>query len=251
LQLPGTSSTVDPAEIERFAALADEWWDPRGKFRPLHRMNPARIRFIRDALTTGRDTAGRGTALRALDGLRVLDVGCGGGLVAEPLARLGATVTGVDAAAANVAAAARHAAEVGLRIDYRAGTAEGLARAGERYDAVLALEIVEHVPEPDLLIGACADLLRPGGVLVVSTLNRTLKSLALAKIGAEYVLRWLPAGTHDWRRFVAPAELTRSLGAYGLRVTASSGIAYNVLTDEWVLSRDLDVNYIVAAAKEA
>lgn len=243
-----TATTIDPEETARFAAIATEWWDPRGKLRPLHALNPARIRFIRDGLAAhfGRAPLGK----RPLDGLRLLDLGCGGGLISEPMARLGATVIGVDAAAENVRVAALHAAEAGLAIDYRHGTAEALAAAGERFDAVLALEIVEHVADLPLFFRSCADLVRPGGALLLSTLNRTLKSLLLAKIGAEYLLRWLPVGTHDWRRFLTPAEVINRLHAHGLDVRSTTGLAYDALTGEWRLSADMDVNYMLLAVKE-
>ena len=240
--------TVDPQEIARFAAIAAEWWDPRGKFAPLHRMNPTRIRFIRDRLAGhfGRVPL----APSPLAGLRILDIGCGGGLVAEPLARLGAAVTGIDAGVANVAVARQHAAEMGLAVDYRVGTAEELAAAGSVFDAVLALEIVEHVADVDLFLATCVQLVRPGGALVLSTLNRTLKSLVLGKIAAEYLLRWLPAGTHDWNRFLSPAEIAQALETRGMHVAEVSGVSYSLLTDEWVLSRDTDVNYLLLAVKE-
>lgn len=243
-----SATTIDPEETARFAAIAAEWWDPRGKFRPLHALNPARIRFIRDKLAAhfGRLPL----APRPLDGLRLLDIGCGGGLIAEPMARLGATVVGIDAVPENIRVAGLHAAEANLAIDYRVGTAEDLAGAGERFDAVLALEIVEHVADLPLFFRACADLVRPGGAFILSTLNRTVKSLLLGKIGAEYVLRWLPRGTHDWRRFLTPTEAANGLHPYGLHTVAVTGLAYSLLTDEWVLSPDTDVNYLLFAVKE-
>lgn len=249
LSEPGaTAGTIDPAEAARFAAIAGEWWDARGKFRPLHALNPPRLRFIRDNLAAhfGRDPL----RPRPLAGLRLLDIGCGGGLIAEPMVRLGGEVTGVDAAPENIAVAARHAQEAGLSIDYRSGTAEELAAAGKRFDAVLALEIVEHVADLPLFFRACAELVRPGGAFVLSTLNRTAKSFLLGKIGAEYVLRWLPRGTHDWRRFVTPAEAAAGLRPHGLRVEAVGGLGYDMLADEWVLSGDVDVNYMLFAVKD-
>jgi len=244
---PTTTTTVDPAETARFGAIAAEVWDPHGKFRPLHQLNPARLLFLRDRLT---EHFGRGkAATRPLDGLSIVDVGCGGGILTEPLARLGATVVGIDAAAENVAVAAAHAAEAGLDIDYRCTTAEALAATGAQFDAVIAMEIVEHVSDVGLFLGATAALVRPGGAFAIATLNRTVKSLLLAKIGAEYILRWLPAGTHDWRRFLKPSEVAVHLRRSGLTVRDATGVVYSPLTDEWLLSKDLDVNYMMFAAK--
>jgi 2-polyprenyl-6-hydroxyphenyl methylase/3-demethylubiquinone-9 3-methyltransferase len=239
-------STVDPAEIARFAALAESWWDPAGKFKPLHRLNPVRLGFLRDRLTAHfkRDSA----ALRPFEGLRLLDVGCGGGLVAEPMARLGFAVTGIDAGDETVAIARAHAAQSGLAIDYRATAAETLAASDERFDVVLALEIVEHVADLDAFIAAAATLVRPGGAFVAATLNRTAKSYLFAIVGAEYVLGWLPRGTHDWRKFVRPSELAAVLRRNRLRVEEVAGITYNPLGDSWALSGDLDVNYMAFAA---
>ena len=247
MEIVTNPSTVDTGEIARFEALAAEWWDPRGRFRPLHIMNPTRVRFIRDRLLAhfGREPR------EALAGLRILDIGCGGGLVTEPMARLGATIIGVDAGRDNVEAARRHADEMKLPIDYRVGTAEEIQAAGEAFDVVLALEIVEHVADVDLFLGICAGLVRPGGLLVLSTLNRTVKSLILAKIAAEYVLRWIEPGTHDWNRFLSPGEVGAYLERHGLRVGEVSGMTYSLLTDEWLLSRDTEVNYLLTATKEA
>lgn len=242
----GTASTD---EIARFAAIADAWWDPAGDFRPLHRLNPTRIAYVRDHLA--RHAATDPLAPRPLSGLRVLDVGCGGGLLCEPMARLGASVTGIDADAKGLAVAEAHARSAGLEICYRCAAPEDLVRAGERetFDAVTAMEVVEHVTDPHAFLAACAELLRGEGAMIMSTLNRTIKSLALAKIGAEYVLRWLPAGTHDWRKFVRPSELAAALRHAGLTMRDVRGMTYNPLTDSWSLSRDLDVNYLVFAAK--
>ncbi len=248
------SASVDPDEIAKFAALAGEWWDPAGKFAPLHRLNPARLTFIRDRIAAhaGRDPL----AERPLAGLRVLDIGCGGGLLCEPMARLGAAVTGIDAAEKNVAVAAEHAAEAGLDIDYRHGTAEALAaetRAGNGagFDLVLNMEVVEHVADVTAFLQASAALVGPGGAMVLATLNRTAKSFALAIVGAEYLLRWLPRGTHDWRRFLRPSELVAYLRAAGLETRELTGVVYNPLTGAWRLApRDLDVNYMVFAVKE-
>jgi 2-polyprenyl-6-hydroxyphenyl methylase / 3-demethylubiquinone-9 3-methyltransferase len=238
---------LDPAEIERFSKLASEWWDPNGKFRPLHKIGPPRIQFVRDEIC--RRLGRKAEGLRPLTGLSLLDIGCGGGLVCEPMARMGAAVTGVDPAVTNIAAAAKHADGQGLSIDYRAIEAEQLIAEGRTFDAVLCLEVVEHVPDPAAFMKACAALVRPGGVLVLSTLNRTLKSYALAIVGAEYILRWLPVGTHRWDRFLTPAELTGHVTAAGMRVWETRGVVFNPLQDTWSLSGDTDVNYMLSAAK--
>ncbi|MCH7931467.1 MAG: bifunctional 2-polyprenyl-6-hydroxyphenol methylase/3-demethylubiquinol 3-O-methyltransferase UbiG [Proteobacteria bacterium] len=243
-----TAASVDRDEVARFAALADEWWDPRGTFRPLHRLNPLRLAFIRDRACArfGRDPLGE----RPLDGLKLLDVGCGGGLLSEPMARLGARVTGIDAAEESVRVAAHHAAGAGLAIDYRCATAEALAAAGRRFDVVLNMEVIEHVADRDAFVAACSTLLRPGGITVAATLNRTPQAYLLAIVGAEYVLRWLPRGTHEWDKFVRPAELARALRAGGIAVTEITGVRYNPLRDDWFLSRDVSVNYMVVGVKE-
>lgn len=240
-------STVDPAEIEKFRRMAEEWWDPRGKFRPLHRFNPVRLGFLKERLCRHFDRDPK--ADRPLAGLRLLDIGAGGGLVAEPLARLGAEVVGIDATARNVEVAKIHAAESGLAIDYRHAAAEDLAEAGESFDAVLALEIVEHVASLDAFVAASARMVRPGGLMVVATLNRTMKAFALAIVGAEYVLRWLPRGTHDWKKFVRPSELEAAMRASGLTLTETVGVAFNPILDRWSLGSDLDVNYLAVATK--
>lgn len=241
------TANVDPAELERFGRIAGEWWDPAGKFAPLHRLGPARMRFLRDRLAT--HFARQLPAPRPLAGLTVLDIGCGGGLVAEPLARLGASVTGIDPAADNIAAARAHAATSGLDIDYRVVTAEDVAAQGAAFDAVLCLEVVEHVPDPAGFIGLAAGLVRPGGLLVASTINRTMKAWLLAIVGAEYVLRWLPAGTHRWDRFVTPDEMARHMAAARLQRIAFEGLVYDPLGDRWSLSPDTDVNYFAAGVK--
>jgi 2-polyprenyl-6-hydroxyphenyl methylase/3-demethylubiquinone-9 3-methyltransferase len=240
-------STVDAGEIERFARLAGEWWDPAGPFRPLHRFNPTRLAYIRERLLAhfGRDER----SVAPFRGLRLLDIGCGGGLVAEPMARLGFAVTGIDAARENVEAARAHASEIGLPIEYRLAAAEELAAAGEQFDAVLGLEIVEHVADRDAFLAAAAALVRPGGAAIFATLNRTPKAWALAIVGAEYVLRWLPAGTHDWSKFVRPSELVGGLRRAGLAVADLAGMEYDPFSGEWSRSKNLDVNYAAFATK--
>jgi 2-polyprenyl-6-hydroxyphenyl methylase/3-demethylubiquinone-9 3-methyltransferase len=242
-------SSIDADEVARFEAMAESWWDPAGPFKPLHRFNPSRLRFIRDRAVGhwGRDPS----LLRPLDGLSVIDIGCGGGLISEPLARMGAAVTGIDPSAKNIGTASVHAGQSGLEIDYRATTAEEVAASGARFDMVMNLEVVEHVSDVDGFLAASGTLLKPGGLMICATLNRTLKSLAMAKIGAEYVLRWLPRGTHDWRKFLTPAELTRSIRRAGLTVTALQGVSYLPFKDDWALTGDTDVNYMVVAVKPA
>ena len=245
----GKLSTVDQGEIDKFSAMADDWWDPDGKFKPLHQLNETRLKFIRQRSCHhfGRDD----DRLDPFDGLSVLDVGCGGGLISEPMARLGGAVTGLDAAPANIEVARLHAAASGLAIDYRCATAEEEAEAGRQYDLVLALEIIEHVADVGTFLSSLGQVVRPGGALFLSTLNRTTKAFLLAIVGAEYLLRWLPRGTHDWQRFVKPSELTRPLRQNGLKVDALSGLVYNPLADRWHLDeRDLDVNYILFATKD-
>ena len=244
---PKVASTVDAAEVERFSALAAEWWDPRGKMAPLHKFNPVRLGYIRDQTVArfGRD----GKRLDCLKGLRILDIGCGGGILSEPLARLGATMVGADPSASNIEAARQHAAESELVIDYRCSNAEALADAGERFDLVLAMEVVEHVADVALFIKRCAEMVKPGGLMIVGTINRTLKSFALAIVGAEYVLRWLPRGTHQWDKFVTPNELEIAMEQGGLRVIDETGMIYNIFADRWQLSSDTDVNYMLAAEK--
>jgi 2-polyprenyl-6-hydroxyphenyl methylase / 3-demethylubiquinone-9 3-methyltransferase len=239
--------TVDETEVARFSAMAAEWWDPRGKMRMLHRLNPVRLAFIKEAACRqfGRDVK----RLDALTGLRLLDIGCGAGILSEPLARMGAEVVGADPSAANIAAAKQHAEQAGLAIDYRATTIEALAVSDERFEAVLAMEVVEHVADVTLFLKQCAQLVKPGGVLIVATINRTLKSFALAIIGAEYVLRWLPRGTHRWDKFVTPNELAAALELCGLTVIDETGVIYNPLADRWQIASDMDVNYSMTAQK--
>jgi 2-polyprenyl-6-hydroxyphenyl methylase / 3-demethylubiquinone-9 3-methyltransferase len=241
------SPSIDVGEVERFSALAETWWDPKGSMAPLHRLNPARLGFLRQTLAAhfGRDAR----SLSPFDGLRILDVGCGGGLISEPLARLGAVVTGIDAAEANIAVARAHARGADLEIDYRQASAEELSAAGERFDAVLALEVVEHVADLDAFLAAAAALVRPGGAFIASTLNRTPRSLLFAIVGAEYVLGWLPRGTHRWDRFLKPSELAAALRRRGLQARDIRGLVYDLLAREWRLGRDLGVNYLIFAVR--
>lgn len=245
------SGSVDPAEIAKFAAMAADWWNPKGKFRPLHVFNPVRLAFIRDqaAERFGRDPL----SPQPLAGLTLLDIGCGGGLLAEPMARLGARVTGIDATGPNVEAARAHARQSEIDIDYRHGTAEGLLAAGEGpFDIVLNMEVVEHVADPAAFLRDTAALVAPGGLMIVATINRTLKALALAIIGAERVLRWLPAGTHSYDKLVRPDEIRRALaGVEGLAVAGPHGVAYNPLADAWSLSDDSAVNYMMVVRRAA
>jgi 2-polyprenyl-6-hydroxyphenyl methylase/3-demethylubiquinone-9 3-methyltransferase len=244
-----SDATVDEREVARFAAMAAEWWDPRGRMGMLHKLNPTRLAYIRDTACRhfGRDPKGR----KCLDGLRVLDIGCGAGILCEPLCRLGAAVVGADPAEANIAAARVHAQTGGLTIDYRATAAEALAGAGETFDVVLAMEVVEHVADLAAFVRCCAGMVAPGGLMITATLNRTLKSFALAIVGAEYVLRWLPRGTHRWDKFVTPNELEAVLERSGLRMIDERGVVYNILLDGWQLADDMDVNYMVAAERSA
>jgi 2-polyprenyl-6-hydroxyphenyl methylase/3-demethylubiquinone-9 3-methyltransferase len=244
------TQTVDTAEIEKFSRISRDWWDPSGPFRPLHRLNPARLSYIRDRAAVHFDR--QGTALDPLAGLKVLDIGCGGGLVAEPLARLGAKVTAVDADGTAIAAARLHAGQRDVAVDYRTGAAEDLVAAGERFDIVLALEIVEHVANRAMFVDLLARLVRPGGLLVLSTLNRTLKSLALGVGAAEYLLRWVEPGTHDWRKFVRPSELARDVREAGFDLVDLTGLVFDPLRGEFRLdASDVGVNYFMAAARPA
>jgi 2-polyprenyl-6-hydroxyphenyl methylase/3-demethylubiquinone-9 3-methyltransferase len=244
----GGADTVDPAEVAKFEAMAAEWWDPAGKFKPLHMLNPCRLDYIvaQVAAEFGRDARAR----RPFAGLRLLDIGCGGGLLSEPMARLGAEVVGVDAAARNIPVARLHAEQSGLAIDYRHGTAEALAAAGEVFDVVLNMEVVEHVADPAAYLGACHDLLRPGGLMICSTINRNPKSWLMAIVGAERVMRWLPKGTHDWQKFITPAELDALLRGAGLAPVDAKGFVFDPLGWSWSLSdRDLSVNYVTASLR--
>lgn len=236
-------TTIDQDEVARFSAMAAEWWNPKGKFRPLHKFNPVRLTYIRDHVAAhfGRDPRSD----KPLAGLRVLDIGCGGGLLSEPMARMGAEVLGADASQTNVEVASIHAAQSGADVRYEAVTSEELAARGERFDVVLNMEVVEHVSDVELFLSSCAEMVKPGGLMFVATINRTLKARALAIIGAEYVLRWLPRGTHQYEKLVRPEEIETPLNAAGMNVIDRTGVFYNPLQDQWNLSRDMDVNYMM------
>jgi 2-polyprenyl-6-hydroxyphenyl methylase/3-demethylubiquinone-9 3-methyltransferase len=243
-------TSIDPAEVAKFEAMAAEWWNPDGKFKPLHMLNPVRLDYITRQIAAefSRDL----TARDPFAGLRLLDIGCGGGLLSEPMARLGATVVGADAAARNIPVAQLHARQSGLDIDYRLTTAEDLAAAGDHFDVVLNMEVVEHVADPQAYLTACQQLLKPGGLMICSTLNRNPKSYVMAIIGAEQVMRWLPKGTHDWKKFITPDELYAMIAAAGLAPVDRKGMVFNPLTWSWRLSdRDLSCNYVTASVKAA
>jgi 2-polyprenyl-6-hydroxyphenyl methylase/3-demethylubiquinone-9 3-methyltransferase len=240
-------STVDQAEVDQFSRLATKWWDPHGPMAALHKFNPVRLAYIRDQACErfGRDPK----RLDSLAGLRILDIGCGGGILSEPLARLGAEMVGADPSDRNVAVAREHAERSGIAVDYRCTTAEALADAGERFDIVLAMEVVEHVTDVGLFVSRCGEMVKPGGLMILATLNRTVKAFALAIVGAEYVLRWLPVGTHQWDKFVTPNELEIALTKSGLDVIAETGVIYNLFADRWQRSTDMDVNYMLVAER--
>jgi len=242
------TGTIDPAEIAKFEAMAAEWWDPNGKFRPLHMMNPVRLDYITRQIAAefGRDL----TDERPFEGLRLLDIGCGGGLLSEPMARLGADVVGADAAERNIPVARVHAEQSGLTIDYRHTSAEALAAAGEQFDVVLNMEVVEHVADPQAYLTACHDLLKSGGLMLCSTINRNPKSFAMAIVGAEYIMRWLPKGTHEWSKFITPDELFKMIEIAGLRPVDRKGYVFNPISWGWSISnRDLSVNYVTASIR--
>jgi 2-polyprenyl-6-hydroxyphenyl methylase/3-demethylubiquinone-9 3-methyltransferase len=242
-----TPLSLDPAEVEKFSRIAAEWWNPDGKFGVLHKFNPVRLAWIKEQVTArfARDPLAR----QPYSGLRFLDIGCGGGLLSEPMARLGADVVGADPSAKNISTASVHAAEQGLAIDYRVATAEDLAAAGETFDVILNMEVIEHVADPQSFTRTCASMLRPSGLMFVATINRTLKSFGLAIVGAEYILGWLPKGTHQWEKFISPEELERWSADNGLSVVDRSGVSYSPLTGEWRRARDLDVNYMIVAQR--
>jgi 2-polyprenyl-6-hydroxyphenyl methylase/3-demethylubiquinone-9 3-methyltransferase len=244
-----SAGTIDDDEVAHFARLAGQWWDPRGAWGALHRFNPVRLAYIRDraAAHFSRDPS----RLDCLKGLRILDIGCGGGILCEPLARLGAEMAGIDPVADSIAAARHHAGEAGLTIDYRCTTAEDLAETGEVFDVVLAMEVVEHVADFNLFIEEAAALVKPGGLMFVATINRTMKSFALLIVGAEYILRWIPRGTHQWDKFITPDELEIALERSGLSVIGETGVIYNLLADRFQLSTDMDANYMVVAESAA
>ncbi len=242
------NSTLDNDEVQRFAKISSEWWDLNGKFRPLHILGPTRLKYIHEQICTKYDRSEH-SVLKFQD-LSLLDIGCGGGLVAEPMARMGAQVTAIDPAQENIEAAHLHSENQGLKINYQVKRVEDLVQEGNQFDIVLLLEVIEHVPDIKAFIGLCQTLVKPGGILIISTLNRTLKSYALAIVGAEYVLRWLPVGTHQWNRFVTPDELSQAIETTGLNVVDKRGMVYHPLHEEWSLSHDMDVNYFITAEKD-
>ncbi len=240
-------STASPEEIEHFTGLANEWWDPDGDFKSLHQINPLRMTYVRDQLCRHfkRDSG----HIRSLEGLSVIDIGCGGGLICEPLARLGADVTGIDATMESIKVAQHHADQMGLKIKYQNKLPEELLDEGASYDVLINMEVIEHVADVEAFMTASSALLKPGGIMVGATLNRTLKSLALAKVAAEYILRWVPAGTHDWRKFVKPSEFGRYIRGCGLQLTDLTGMRLDPIDGTWNFSKNLDVNYFISAQK--
>ncbi|MCF6321307.1 MAG: bifunctional 2-polyprenyl-6-hydroxyphenol methylase/3-demethylubiquinol 3-O-methyltransferase UbiG [Rhizobiaceae bacterium] len=244
-----TKTTVDQADVDRFSAMADEWWDPAGKFKPLHKFNPVRLSYIKEKVCENfnLDPA----SPKPFDGLRFLDIGCGGGLLCEPMARLGADIVGADASATNIEVARIHANQSGLEIDYRALTAEALLEHGEKFDCILNMEVVEHVADVNLFMTSCADMVKPGGLMFVATINRTFKANALAIFMAENVLKWLPKGTHQYEKLVRPRELEEPLNKAGMQIIHKTGVTYNPLHDQWSFSRDMEVNYMILARRSA
>jgi 2-polyprenyl-6-hydroxyphenyl methylase / 3-demethylubiquinone-9 3-methyltransferase len=248
---PQDEPSIDPEEVARFDRLAETWWNPHGPMRALHQFNPVRVGFLSRLFSEHfRAVLPELTPGRPLAGLTVLDIGCGGGILSEALCRLGATLTAIDPAPTNIAVARRHAEQAGLAIDYLCTTAEALAEEGKNFDAVLAMEVVEHVRDRKAFLATAARMVRPNGMLVVATLNRTLKSYAFAIVGAEYVLGWLPKGTHKWEHFVTPRELAAALNAAGLHVVSETGVVFNPFRSQWQESRDMDVNYMIAAERK-
>lgn len=241
-------STINDAEIEKFSKMSAEWWDPLGKFKPLHKFNPIRLQYLKNKLCSyfQRDAK----SLQPLKGLKILDIGCGGGLLSEPLTRLGAEVTGVDASALNISIARQHAEEMGLQIDYRISTAEDLLKSGEKFDVVLNMEVIEHVDNVDFFMESCAALVKKDGLMFLATINRTLKAWALAIIGVEYILNWLPRGTHQYEKFITPTEAKLYLKNNGFKLYDETGVCYNPIKDVWSLTSDMSVNYILCSSKE-
>lgn len=242
-------TTIDQSEVDRFSAMAAEWWSPTGKFKPLHKFNPVRLAYIRDRAAENFSRSPK--SAKPLEGLRVLDIGCGGGLLSEPVARMGAEVVGADPSEKNIGIASTHAKASGVAVDYRAVTAEQLAEAGETFDIVLNMEVVEHVADVELFMNTCASMVRPGGLMFVATINRTMKAAALAIFAAEKVLRWLPRGTHQYEKLVRPEELEKPLAASGLEIVDRTGVFFNPLANQWNLSKDMDVNYMLLAKRPA
>ena len=240
-------TTIDENEVEKFSKIADEWWDANGKFKPLHKFNPIRLNFFKQEICKFFDRDEK--LLTPLEGLKILDIGCGGGLVAEPISRLGAELVAIDASQKNINVAKIHAEKSGLKIDYQCITAEDLASQNQQFDVVLALEIIEHVADVEKFIEACATLVKPGGLIFIATLNRTAKSLLMAKFGVEYILRWLPIGTHDWRKFLKPSEIENIAKNQQIRLQKIQGFSYNLLKDQWSFSADLSINYCLIFKK--
>ncbi|KPB00272.1 bifunctional 2-polyprenyl-6-hydroxyphenol methylase/3-demethylubiquinol 3-O-methyltransferase UbiG [Ahrensia marina] len=243
------TTTIDQDDVDRFSAMAAEWWDPAGKFKPLHKFNPVRLRYIRETVTEHFELDA--SQDKPFSGLRILDIGCGGGLLCEPMARMGADVVGADASEKNIEIAKIHAKQSELTIDYRATTSENLDAQGEQFDVILNMEVVEHVSDVDLFLKSCAHMVKPGGLIFIATINRTTKARALAIFMAENVLRWLPKGTHQYEKLVKPSEIDAALEGTGVSVFKRSGVFYNPLTDDWNLSKDMDVNYMVVAKRES
>lgn len=240
-------TTIDENEVEKFSKIADEWWNENGKFKPLHKFNPIRLNFFKHEICKffSRDEK----LLTPFEGLKILDIGCGGGLVAEPISRLGADLIAIDASQKNINVAQIHAEKSGLKIDYQCTTAEELAKKNQQFDVVLALEIIEHVADVEKFIQSCSQLAKPNGIIFVATLNRTAKSLLMAKFGVEYILRWLPIGTHDWRKFLKPSEIENIAKNQQIKLKKIQGFSYNLIKDQWSFSEDLSINYCLVFVK--